>query len=558
MQEVQTTLPVGTRLRDRYIVEGLLGKGGFGAVYLVGDQRVKRNLYALKEMIDSSKQERARFTFEGEVLKRLDHPSLPHVYRVFEDAKNNRAYLLMDYIEGPNLETLRQQQPEKCFPLPRVMSIMAPIIDAVSYLHRQHPPIIHRDIKPANIIVPTDEEHAVLVDFGIAKEYDPDSTTTAVRRCSPGYGAPEQYSRGTNTGTDIYGLGATFYCLLTGFVPEDAFYRMTQLGSKGKDPLEPVHVLVPTIPLFISEAIQKAMSISSSDRFATVEQFWQALNAYPIEPPVSPSATTEVTPKDGEAVAPVSLAKRKTVVTPPIEGVPVATGRTTTRKRAFLPLLFVLAALAVGLGVAAAFWSYAGGHPALSPVATIVVQHRTTATAQPTSTPTSGVTPTATPTPHRAVPPVAPTPRPTPRPTPTPVPSAYPQVSGTHNGTVHNTTVGIDATMSVTLYQNQGSLSGNVVINPPLQGSGPIISGAVQTNNHIQFTVQGYNGHAPLFFYGTVNSNGSMNGSYCSLDTTTQQCSAAAGGQGTWSVNAASGPGSYSFPSDSDTAKYIT
>jgi len=131
VQEVQTTLPVGTRLRDRYIVEGLLGKGGFGAVYLVGDQRVKRNLYALKEMIDSSKQERARFTFEGEVLKRLDHPSLPHVYRVFEDAKNNRAYLLMDYIEGQKLETLRQQQPEKCFPLPRVMSIMAPIFDAV-------------------------------------------------------------------------------------------------------------------------------------------------------------------------------------------------------------------------------------------------------------------------------------------------------------------------------------------------------------------------------------------------------------------------------------------
>lgn len=233
------------------------------------------------------------------------------------------------------------------------------------------------------------------------------STTTAVRRCSPGYGAPEQYSRGTNTGTDIYGLGATFYCLLTGLVPEDAFYRMTQLGSKGKDPLEPVYVLVPTIPLFISEAIQKAMSISSNDRFATVEQFWQALNAYPLEPAVSPSATTEVTPKDGEGVAPVSLAKRKTVVTSPVEGIPVATGRTTTRKRAFLPLLFVLAALAVGLGVAAAFWSYTGGHPALSPVATIVVQHRTTAATQPTSTPTSGVTPTATP--HRAVPPVAPT-----------------------------------------------------------------------------------------------------------------------------------------------------
>ena len=543
MQEVQTTLAIGTRLRDRYVVEGLLGKGGFGAVYLVRDQRVKGNLYALKEMIDSSKQEHARFTFEGEVLKRLDHAALPHVYRVFEDDRNNRAYLLMDYIEGPNLETLRQKQPQKQFSLPRVMSIMAPIVEAVWYLHRQHPPIIHRDIKPANIIVPTDEDHTVLVDFGIAKEYDPDSTTTAVRRCSPGYGAPEQYSQGTNTRTDIYGLGATFYCLLTGFVPEDAFYRMTQLGSKGKDPLEPVHKLVPTIPLFISDAIQKAMSISSNDRFATVEQFWQALNAYPLEPPVmptvSPSATTEVAPENGKDVAPVSLSKRKTVVTPPVEGVPAATGRTTTRKRAFLPLLFLLAALAVGLGLAAAYWSSVGGYPSRAPVATRVVQHK--------ATPTSAVTPTATPTPHRAVPPVAPTSTP-----------AYPQVSGTHNGTVHNTTVGIDATMSVTLYQNQSNLSGNVVINPPLQGSGPIISGTVQTNNHIQFIVQGYEGHAPLFFSGTVSSNGSMSGSYCSLDTSTQQCSAAAGGQGTWFVNPASGRGSYSFSSDSDTTKTST
>src|SRR6266699_5402237 len=318
MQDIQMTLPIGTILRDRYVVEELLGKGGFGAVYLVRDLRVKQNQFALKELIDSSKLERERFTFEGEVLKRVDHPALPRIYRVFDDDKSGRAYILMDYIEGSNLEILRQQQPEKRFSLSRVLFLIAPIIDAASYLHHQNPPIIHRDIKPANIIVPRTGEGTVLVDFGIAKEYDPDSTTTAVRRASPGYGAPEQYTRGTNTGTDVYGLGATFYCLLTGFVPEDAFYRMTQLGSKGKDPLEPVHVLVPTIPLFISEAIQKAMSISSSDRFATVEQFWQALNAYPIEPPVmppvSPSATTEVASENGKDVAPVSLSKRKTVV----------------------------------------------------------------------------------------------------------------------------------------------------------------------------------------------------------------------------------------------------
>src|SRR5205085_7896403 len=206
-------------------------------------------------------------------------PAVPRIYRVFEDDKNNRAYMLMDYIEGPNLETLRQKQPEKRFALNQVLTIMDPVMNAVSYLHHQTPPIIHRDIKPANIIVPTTDDHSVLVDFGIAKEYDPDSTTTAVRRCSPGYGAPEQYSKGTNTRTDIYGLGATLYCLLTGFVPDDAFYRMTQLGSNGIDPLEPVNKIVSGIPQAVSDAIQRAMSINSSDRFASVEQFWQALNA---------------------------------------------------------------------------------------------------------------------------------------------------------------------------------------------------------------------------------------------------------------------------------------
>jgi len=235
VQDVHAMLPVGTLIGDRYTIVGLLGKGGFSAVYLVRDQRVRGNLFALKEMIDTSKQERARFAFECELLKRLDHSALPRVYRSMEDDQNNRSYMLMDYIEGPNLETLRQKQPQKRFPLSQAMSMMAPIFEAISYLHRQRPPIIHRDIKPSNIIVPTSGDQTVLVDFGIAKEFDPDSTTTAVRRCSPGYGAPEQYNRGTNTRTDIYGLGATLYTLLTGVVPDDAFYRMTNMGSGNGD-----------------------------------------------------------------------------------------------------------------------------------------------------------------------------------------------------------------------------------------------------------------------------------------------------------------------------------
>lgn len=191
MHNVQKDFPRGSRIRDRYFIEEMLGKGGSGAVYLVRVQRSKGNLFALKEVVDANKQERQRFISECELLKRLDHSSLPHVYRVFNDDKNACAYMLMDFIDGPNLEQLRQRQPEKRFSLSQVMRILAPIFDVVSYLHEQNSPIIHRDIKPANIIVPTTDDEAKLVDFGIAKEYDQDATTTAVRRCSPGYGAPE-------------------------------------------------------------------------------------------------------------------------------------------------------------------------------------------------------------------------------------------------------------------------------------------------------------------------------------------------------------------------------
>jgi serine/threonine protein kinase len=278
---VNSTVLKGKIVHERYIIEELLGQGGFGAVYRVRDRRVKGNIFALKEVVDPNKHlQQQDFLFEGEILRRLDHPALPRVYRVFEDGENNRVYILMDYIEGPNLEQLRLQQPEKRFSLPQALKIMAPIIEAVSYLHAQQPPIIHRDIKPANVIASSLEQGAMLVDFGIAKEYNQDSTTAVIRLCSPGYGAPEQYVHGTSMQTDIYGLGATFYTLLTGEVPIDALYRITSISAQKVDPLVPVNAFAPSIPASIADVIQRAMAINSSDRFATVQEFWEALLAH--------------------------------------------------------------------------------------------------------------------------------------------------------------------------------------------------------------------------------------------------------------------------------------
>ncbi len=532
MQSVQTTLSNGSTIQGRYVVEELLGKGGFGAVYLVRDQRVRGNKFALKEVIDPSKKERVHFTFEGEVLKRLDHYALPRVYRTFDDDKNYRAYILMDYIEGPNLETLRQMQPEKRFSVAQVMHFMAPIVDALGYLHKQRPPIVHRDIKPANIILPPSDAGAVLVDFGIAKEFDEEGTTTAVRRCSPGYGAPEQYDRGTSLRTDIYGLGATLYALLTGAIPTDALYRLTQLGSKHPDPLEPVSKLAPNVPQHISDAIIRAMSISSSERFESVDAFWRALQAQPIQD-IAPVPIVE------PAVMPVYM-HNTTPMTPPLELEAITQQpRSTQRRRIFIPILAFIVFLALSIGLIA-------GNNLLSAGASL---HVSGSTLHPTATPVSAtatsqqsITPTAQPAGVAGVP--TPASQPTTSPVP-PAPASYPQLLNYYGGTISDKYTNPATQASITLsqlQQNGSAINGRFAVGSGLL-SGNTFSGSVTGDKKIEFTVPGYPGLPALLFDGQVQSDGSLSGTYCSMNAN-RQCDKNIGGWGDWNATPPGHPSS--------------
>ncbi len=577
MQEVYVTLPRGSVVRNRYVIVDMLGQGGSGAVYLVRDQRVKGNLFALKEIINPNKKERSRFLFEAEVLKRLEHAALPRVYTVFDDDVHQRAYMLMDYIEGPNLERLRQQQPHRQFSLAQVLSIMAPIIGVIGYLHRQQPPILHRDVKPGNIIVPLSGEGAVLVDFGIAKEYEEDSTTTAFRCGSPGYSAPEQYSRGTNTRTDIYSLGATCYALLTGVVPPDALSRMTHLGNEEDDPLLPLQQLAPHVPVHVATAIHRALSIKSSDRFVSVEQFWQAVNAHLPQQPLPRSVVTPpsimLASQPGSLHS--SLVQRQQGSMPPVvppQRPPVRHVRYfRIQRRRVSPIYMGILALVMILGMGLGLLTYLlhqgerHGHtpailsvspPPLRPHLTVTTSisptpHRTNRpTASPTrlpkplpsavvpapyptSVPTSLPAPTPIPT---SVHPPVPTPTPRPVPTPTPAPPAYPHLAANYQGIVDDTTAqpDIKATMYLSFQQKQGSISGYFTVAQPLVGSNAF-TGTVTVKQHIEFTVQSYHGNAPLFFYGRVNADGSLSGSYCSLDAS-GHCNANTGASGVWQV----------------------
>jgi eukaryotic-like serine/threonine-protein kinase len=577
MREFQNRFPKGKVVRDRYIIEDLLGQGGFGAVYRVRDRRVKGNVFALKEVESPERHQRESVLFEGEVLRRLDHRALPRVYRVFEEPKSNRVCILMDYVAGPNLEKLRLQQPEKRFPLPEVVRMMTPIVDALTYLHAQQPPIIHRDVKPSNIIVPTSGEDAVLVDFGIAKEYDEDSTTTAIRHCSPGYGAPEQYVSGTATQTDVYGLGATLYTLLSGVVPIDALYRITRMSVNRADPLPPVHEVQESIPISISEALQRAMAINSNDRFAAVAELWSIVQAAADEiaahdavEVVLPQSSLpiqehqdEIAQNDGVVVLaaiehitdtphPIEEAGRTTVATlyqnqdkeqqtPPV---PVSASEMPVRRRSRTKLytmvaLVVVALLCSGIGVTALLGARS---PAVVAVRTPVVVHipiakSTQQTQKPTATAQQKKTavPTATSEPTTAsaptvIPPIVIPPTAVP---PTSVPVTGSSVlSSTYNGTAHNTPASVNSSMSLSqVSQSNTAVSGYVAFGAGLVGDGNF-SGTV-SGSSINFLVPSHSTLLPLFFQGTIQSDGSMSGSYCSYQN--NQCDYS-GGYGTWDV----------------------
>ena len=219
----QPTLPLQSLLRNQYLVRKLLGQGGMGAVYLAEDQHVFSRLCVVKEMLPfyttPAERQQAEHNFEREarLLANLRNPGIPQVYGYF--IENNRYYLVMEWVEGDNLE---ERMARLGGPLPEseVLSYALQLANILLYIARQNPPVIHRDIKPANIILGQNDQ-VKLVDFGIAKATAGTglSTQMSIPLGTPGYAPPEQYSGQVEPRTDVYALGATLHHLLTGRDP---------------------------------------------------------------------------------------------------------------------------------------------------------------------------------------------------------------------------------------------------------------------------------------------------------------------------------------------------
>jgi serine/threonine-protein kinase len=279
-------LPLGTTVNGRYRTVAIVGRGGVGTVYKTTDE-LYGTTYALKELADPSPSARKQFDNEAQWLQALNHPNIPKVREFFE--WEERVYLVMDFVDGENLEQLLARIGGKPLPEAQVLSWALPICDALHYLHSQQPPILHRDVKPANIIV-TPNGHPVLVDLGIAKEHLPGAgmTATFVKKAgTEGYAPPEQYTAAGKTGpwSDVYGMGATLYELLTGTVPPTAVERVA-LDSPMRRPRN----LNGAISHYIDEAVTRALALRPSDRYQSMIDLARALRGVSSSAPSLPRA----------------------------------------------------------------------------------------------------------------------------------------------------------------------------------------------------------------------------------------------------------------------------
>ncbi|HEX8290364.1 MAG TPA: protein kinase [Pyrinomonadaceae bacterium] len=270
-------LEPGTVLYSRYEIVKRIGGGGMGAVYYAKDRNLGDAPRAVKEMIqthlDESQQEKAVADFRREsmLLASLEHPSIPTIYDYFYDDAASRFYLVMKYISGGDCLARLRKAPLNRLDELTVADWGQQAADVLEYLHNQRPPIIYRDLKPANLMIDGNSSRIMLIDFGIARWVAPqEKGVTAVG--TMGYAPPELFSGKAEPRTDIYGLGATMFHLLTGSDPQDNPLLIFDF-SKNPTPRQ----INPAISNEMEWILMKAVEYEPERRFRTAAEMRDTL-----------------------------------------------------------------------------------------------------------------------------------------------------------------------------------------------------------------------------------------------------------------------------------------
>ncbi len=296
-QPSDSALQPGSVLQGRYRITGVIGVGGMGSVYQARDLRfpnVVRHV-AVKEMLNLSTDQAMRemtlktFERESDMLASLSHPAVPEIYDYFPS--KTRAYLVMEYINGRDLEQILNASPE-FLPVDMVLQWAIDLCDVLGYLHHQKPePVIFRDVKPSNVMI---DQHGRLrlVDFGIAKIFQEGLPGTLIG--TEGYSAPEQYRGEASPSSDVYGVGATLHHILTRRDP-----RLEPPFTFAERPIRDVNSAVP--PAF-DAVIMKSLSFKPDDRYPDATGMKEALEKLTQPKPGAPAmASIEVEADEEDA-----------------------------------------------------------------------------------------------------------------------------------------------------------------------------------------------------------------------------------------------------------------
>jgi serine/threonine-protein kinase len=269
---------VSKPMLGRYEIEKELGKGAMGVVYLGKDPKISR-VVAIKTMnlsqefdADELEDVKARFFREAETAGRLNHPNIVTMYDAGEE--HDLAYIAMEFLKGKDLVPYTKR--DNLLPLPKVLSIIARVADALGYAHSLH--VVHRDIKPANIMYDMESDTVKVTDFGIARITDSSKTKTGMVLGTPSYMSPEQLAGTKIEGqSDLFSLGVSLYQMVCGKLPFEGDSMAQLMFRIANEPHADIRAISPDVPVCLVTVINKALAKKMEERYQTGQEMAEAI-----------------------------------------------------------------------------------------------------------------------------------------------------------------------------------------------------------------------------------------------------------------------------------------
>jgi serine/threonine protein kinase len=305
-QPIMAWQPGEQLLNGKYTIESQLGQGGFGITYLARNDR--NQPFAIKTLGRKARftQELAKykeeFLKEADCLSRCIHPSIVRLEEVIDT--DSLCCIVLEYIDGTPLARLVKQKGR--LSEREALFYTYQIADALRLVHQQG--FLHRDVKPMNIVLRQERSDAVLIDFGLAREFSQDGVDIHPKQGSRGFAPLEQYDLRALRGayTDVYGLAATLYSLLTAKVPPSASSRDRSWAKTQTDPLLPPKTLNQSVSDRVNTAILKGLALVPENRPQSITA-WLELLQEPSENSPQPPQMTPAIPEISPSISAVGM-----------------------------------------------------------------------------------------------------------------------------------------------------------------------------------------------------------------------------------------------------------